>query len=328
MAFLVLRSAEIEELLPMAECIEVVAGAVRELEEGTMTQPLRSVYVPPGGNGVMAWMPAHRSGASPLYGLKVLCVIPGNPTRGLDGHQGQVMLADGETGELRALLNASTVTAIRTAAVSGLATRLLARADASTLAVVGTGVQALGHLASIPLVRPITRVRIAGRTPERAAEFVAGLAGRYPFAVEAAESVEDAVRGADVVVTATSSREPVLERAWLAPGTHVNAVGASQPTHRELDPAVVADALLFTDRRESLANEAADYRLALEGGLIGESHLRGELGELVTGRVEGRTSDDQLTLFRSLGLAVFDVAAAEHVVAKAQSAGAGTLVEL
>jgi ornithine cyclodeaminase len=312
----------------MAECIEVVAAAVAALEEGTITQPLRSVYAPPSANGVMAWMPAHRSGDAPLYGLKVLCVIPGNPARGLDGHQGQVMLADGETGELRALLNASTVTAIRTAAVSGLATRLLSRPESSTLAIIGTGVQALGHLESIPLVRPIERVRIAGRTPERAAEFVAGLAGRYSLSVEASASAADAVRGADIVVTATSSREPVLERDWLEPGVHVNAVGASQPTHRELDPAIVADSLLFTDRRESLANEAADYRLALENGVITESHLRGELGQLVTGRVEGRTSDEQLTLFRSLGLAVFDVAAAEHVVAKAHASRAGTVVDL
>jgi ornithine cyclodeaminase/alanine dehydrogenase-like protein (mu-crystallin family) len=276
---------------------------------------------------VMAWMPAHRSGPAAVYGMKVLCVIPGNPARGLDGHQGQVLLADGVTGQLRALLDAAPVTAVRTAAVSALATRLLARADASTLAIVGTGVQALRHLESIPLVRPIERVRIAGRTPERAAEFVEGLTGRFPFIVEARASAEAAVRGADVVVTATSSHEPVLAREWLERGAHVNAVGASQPTHRELETTVVADALLFTDRRESLENEAADYRLALAEGRIDPTHLRGELGELVVGKAVGRTSDDELTLFRSLGLAAFDVAAAEHVVAKATAAGVGTLVE-
>jgi ornithine cyclodeaminase len=170
-------------------------------------------------------------------------------------------------------------------------------------------------------------VRIAGRTTERAEEFVAGLGGRFPFTIVAAPSVEAAVRDADIVVTATSSREPILERSWLAPGTHVNAVGASQRTHRELDVATVVDSLLFTDRRQSLENEAAEYHLAVEDGLISASHLRGELGELVTGKVQGRTSEEELTLFRSLGLAVFDLAAAERIVAKAHESGTGHSVE-
>ncbi len=254
-------------------------------------------------------------------------MIPDNPSRGLDGHQGQVLLADGATGQLRALLDASAVTSIRTAAVSALATRLLARPDARALAIVGTGVQALRHLESIPLVRPIERVRVAGRTPERARQFVAEVAERFPFVIEASATAEAAVREADIVVTATTSREPVLAREWLKQGAHVNAVGASQPTSRELDTETVADSLIFTDRRESLENEAAEYRLALEEGRISASHLRAELGELVTGKADGRTSDEQLTLFRSLGLAVFDVAAAEHVVAKALESGTGTTVD-
>jgi ornithine cyclodeaminase/alanine dehydrogenase-like protein (mu-crystallin family) len=327
MSFLVLKEHEIVELLPMAECIEVMAGAFAALEGGEMTQPLRSVFVPPDANGLMAWMPAHHAGAAPVFGMKVLCLVPSNPSRGLDAHQGLVLVSDGETGRLRALLDASPITAIRTAAVSALATRLLARADSSTLAIVGTGVQALGHLESIPLVRPIERVRIAGRTPERAQEFVATLAGKYPFAIEASPSAEAAIRGADIVVTATNTREPLLSREWLSPGTHVNAVGASQRTHQELDTQTVADSALFTDRRESLENEAAEYRLALEEGLISPSHLRGELGELVTSKVAGRSSDAELTLFRSLGLAAFDVAAAEHVLANAERDGAGLNVD-
>jgi ornithine cyclodeaminase/alanine dehydrogenase-like protein (mu-crystallin family) len=328
MSFRVFTAADIEGLLPMSECIEVVAGAFVALEQGEMTMPLRSIWIPPGANGGMAWMPAHRGGAEPLYGLKVLCVIPDNPTRGLDGHQGQVMLADGVTGQLRALLDASAVTAIRTAAVSALATRLLAREDARTLAIVGTGVQARTHLEAIPLVRPIERVRIAGRTPDRAGAFVDELSGGVPFELEACESVEEALRGADIVVTATTSREPVLTRSWLEPGVHVNAVGASQPTSRELDTATVADAALFTDRRESLENEAAEYRLALDEGLIEPAHVRAELGELLTGTATGRTSKDEITLFRSLGLAVFDVAAAAHVLAEAEVSGEGLTVDL
>ena len=180
MSFLVLAEHEIAELLPMAECIEVVAAAVAALED----ERCRSLCAPsssrPMPNGLMAWMPAHHSGAARVFGMKVLCLVPSNPSRGLDAHQGLVLVSDGTTGRLRALLDAAPITAVRTAAVSALATRLLARADASTLAIVGTGVQALGHLESIPLVRPIERVRIAGRTPERAQEFVAGLAGRFP----------------------------------------------------------------------------------------------------------------------------------------------------
>jgi ornithine cyclodeaminase/alanine dehydrogenase-like protein (mu-crystallin family) len=327
MSFRVLTAADIERLLPMSECIDVVAAAFVALEQGEMSMPLRSIWIPPDANGGMAWMPAHRSGPEPLYGLKVLCVIPDNPTRGLDGHQGQVMLADGLTGQLRALLDASTVTAIRTAAVSALATRLLAREDAHTLAIVGTGVQARTHLEAIPLVRPIERMRVAGRTPDRARAFVDELAGVVPFELEACQSVEEAVRGADVVVTATTSREPVLMRGWLEPGVHVNAVGASQPTSRELDTATVAGAALFTDRRESVENEAAEYRLALDEGLIEPTHVRAELGELLTGTATGRTSEDEITLFRSLGLAVFDVAAAAHVLAKAEAAGEGVTVD-
>jgi ornithine cyclodeaminase/alanine dehydrogenase-like protein (mu-crystallin family) len=221
--------------------------------------------------------------------------MPDNPTRGLDGHQGQVMLADGVTGQLRALLDASTVTAIRTAAVSALATRLLAREDARRLAIVGTGVEARTHLESIPSCAPLTTS--ASRDGRRRARaFVDDVSGRVPFEVEPCTSVEEAVRGADVVVTATTAREPVLVRSWLEPGVHINAVGPSQPTSRELDTATVAEAMLFTDRRESLENEAAEYRLALAEGLIEPAHVRGELGELLTGTAIGRTSDDEITL--------------------------------
>ena len=327
MSFVVLTAAEVEELLPLEECVEIVAGALVGLEHGELAQPLRSVWAPPHTGGVMAWMPAHRGGEVPLYGLKVLCVIPDNPSRGLDGHQGQVLLADGVTGRLSALLDASAVTAIRTAAVSALATRLLARPDASELAIVGTGVQARTHLRSIPIVRPVARARVAGRTPERARAFADEVADLVPFPVEPSASVEDAVRDADIVVTATTSREPVLARDWLKEGAHVNAVGASQPTSRELDMETIRDALLVTDRRESLENEAAEYRLALEQGVIAPSHVHAELGELLTGKAEGRTHAGQLTLFRSLGLAVFDIAAGDYVVARARERGIGQTVE-
>lgn len=327
MPFVALNAHEIERLLPMAACIDVTARALVDLENGRLSQPLRSFFIPPSAQGVMAWMPAHRSGPQAVFGVKLLCVMPGNPARGLDSHQGQVLLADGETGQLRAVLDASAVTAIRTAAVSALATRLLARTNARVLAIVGTGVQARKHLESIPLVRPIERVRIAGRTRERAQAFVSEVARHFAFLIEPAENAEAAVRDADIVVTATSSATPVLARQWLAPGIHLNAIGASRPTDCELDVETIVDALLFTDRRESLEHEAGEYRLAVEQGRITHSHVRGELGELLTGKHEGRTSDEQLTLFRSLGLAVEDLAAAEYVLAKATETGSGTVVQ-
>jgi len=327
MPFVTLGAQDIERLLPMGACIEVMARALADLERGELKQPLRSFFMPPDAKGGMAWMPAHRAGPRAVFGMKVLCVMPGNPARGLDSHQGQVLLADGETGQLRAVLDASAVTAIRTAAVSALATRLLARTNARVLAIVGTGVQARKHLESIPLVRPISHVRVAGRTPGHASTFAKEAAAHAAFPIEAAESVQAAVRDADIVVTATSSPTPVLAREWLAEGCHVNAIGASRPTHQELDVETIAGALLFTDRRESLEHEAGEYRLALEKGLIADSHVRGELGELLTGKRPGRTSDDQLTLFRSLGLAVEDLTAAEYVLERAKERGLGVTVD-
>lgn len=327
MALLIVTHEEVERLLPMPACIEVMAEALAGLQRGEWTQPLRSVYPPPNAHGIMAWMPAHQSGEQPIFGMKVLCVMPGNPARGLDGHQGAVLLMDGMTGEPRAMINASAITAIRTAAVSGVATRALARPEAQTLAIIGAGVQARWHLEAMTCVRPIESVRVASRTAEHAHAFVAAARPRFHGEIQAVESAEEAVRGADIVVTATTSRTPVLDRAWLAPGTHVNAVGASQRTHQEIDAATVAAASLYVDRRQSVENEASDYRQALEEGLIGPDHVRGELGELLTGAVAGRSSAQEITLFRSLGLAVEDVAAALHILKAGLKAGTGTSVE-
>jgi ornithine cyclodeaminase/alanine dehydrogenase-like protein (mu-crystallin family) len=327
MGFVVLTERDVMELLPMRDCIDAMADALVAFHRGEMTMPLRSIFAPPNATGVMGWMPAHRSGRDAVYGMKILCVIPGNPARGLDGHQGAVLVQDGETGELRAVINASAVTAIRTAAVTAVATRALAREDARRLAIVGTGTQARRHLESIPLVRPIESVVVAGRTPEKTKALVEEVAHSVPFEVRAAEDAEEAVRGADIVVTATTSRGPILFGKWLSSGMHVNAVGASQPSSRELDSDAVAVASLFADRGESVRNEAGEFRLALEEGRIGPEHLRAELAEVLTGGHPGRTSPEEITLFRSLGLAVEDLAAARLVLEAAVRAGAGTRVD-
>ena len=322
MTVLVLNQREVETLLDMEGCIEAMAGALASLARGEVHQPLRFVVQPPGETNLIGLMPAHRSGADAMYALKTVCVFPENPARGLDAHQGSVTLFDGETGQVRALMNASAITAIRTAAASAVATRELAREDARELAIVGAGVQARSHLEAMTAVRRFERIRVASRNVEHARAVVDGVDG-----AEAAASVEEAVRGADVVVTATSAREPVLRREWLKPGAHVNAVGACFPTTRELDTATVAEALLFVDRRESADNEAGDYLIPLREGAIDRDHIRGELGQVLVGDIRGRQSPDELTVFESLGLAVEDLAAAEYVVRRAEETGAGTRVE-
>jgi ornithine cyclodeaminase len=316
MAVLVLNQEEVERLLDMEGCIEAMAGALASLARGEVHVPLRFVVKPQDEPSLIGLMPAHRAGDSPLYSLKTVCVFPDNPQRGLDAHQGTVTLFDGVTGEVRALMNASAITAIRTAAVSAVATRLLAREDARELAILGAGVQARTHLEAMRLVRGFDRVRIYSPTLEHA----------RALGEEVVASAEDAVRGADVVVTATNSVEPVLRREWLKPGAHVNVIGGRPPEMRELDVATVADSAFYVDRRESAENEAYDYRDALEVGAIEPGHIRGEIGEVLIGAALGRSGPDELTVFRSLGLAVEDLAAAEYVVRRAREEGVGSEV--
>jgi ornithine cyclodeaminase/alanine dehydrogenase-like protein (mu-crystallin family) len=319
---LVLNQEEVERLLDMEGCIGAMEGALATLARGEMDMPLRFIFGPAGSPSLIGLMPAHRAGDDPLYSLKTVCVFPDNPKRGLDAHQGTVTLFDGETGVVRALMNASAITAIRTAAVSAVATRLLAREDTKKLAILGAGVQARSHLDSMRAVRDFDEIVLFSPTPGHAQSLA------EEFGVETAESAEDAVRGADVVVTATNATEPVLERSWLKEGAHLNAVGGRPPQMTELDPETVAAAVLYVDRRESAENEAGDYRRALEEGAIGPDHIRGEIGEVLIGTKPGREDDSQLTMFRSLGLAVEDLAAAEYVVGRAREEGAGTEVEL
>ena len=321
---LVLGHDDVKRLLPMDECVELMENVLADLARGSVWQPLRFVVRPPEEPSLMGLMPAHRSAPAPSYGLKVVCIFPSNAERGIDLHQGGVLLFDGETGAPRALLDASAVTEIRTAAVSGVATRLLAREDATELAILGSGVQARSHLEAMAKVRPFARARVWSRTAEHARALAAEASA--PFRVEAVASAEQAVRGADVVVTATSSREPIVEREWLEPGAHVNAVGSSIPTARELDAETVAAASLFADTRESMLNEGGDYLLAVSEAGIGPDHIQAELGEVLVGAHAGRRSADELTVFKSLGIGVEDLAAAELVYARARESGAGTAV--
>jgi ornithine cyclodeaminase/alanine dehydrogenase-like protein (mu-crystallin family) len=327
MKLLVLSHTEVEQLLPMHECIDVMEAALIVLTRGEVHQPLRTIIRPPEVKGVMALMSSFRAGDAPLFGLKAICVFPENAAIGKDAHQGGVLLFSGQTGELLALVNASAITAIRTAAVSGVATRLLAREDASELAIIGAGVQARPHLEAMACVRELKRVRVAARRLESASKFAVEMQAKFPFPIEPVENAEAAVRGADIIVTATTAHEPVLKREWISPGTHINAIGTFSPEAREIDTATMAAATLFVDRRESALTEAGDYLMAAKEGAIGPDHIRAELGEVLTGAHSGRTSREEITLFKSLGLAIEDLAAAAYIYQNAKQQDAGTWVE-
>jgi ornithine cyclodeaminase len=328
MKILVLNTEQIRELLPMRDCIELMADALSALARGEVFQPLRTIVRPPEALGLLGLMPAYRTGEHGAFGMKAICVFPGNPAIGKDAHQGAVMLFSRETGELSALMNASEITAIRTAAVSAVATRLLAREDAHQLAIIGAGVQARTHLVALDAVREIRQARVACRNIEHAQELVREMQPRFLFPIEAVKSNEDAVRGADLVVTATSSQEPVINKDWISPGAHVNAIGTHSPNSREVDSATMAGARIFVDRRESAMNESGDYLLAAKEGLINAESIVAEIGELLIGTKSGRSSDNEITLFKSLGLAIEDVACAEYLYNQARSENYGSWVQL
>ena len=317
---IVLSEHDVRELLDMESCVEAMEEVLTSLARGELYQPLRSVARPPGAAGFIGLMPAYRGGSSPAYSLKEIVVVPDNPTRGLDAHQGGVILHDGETGQVVAMLNASPVTEIRTAAVSAVATRALAREAAQRVAILGAGVQARAHVHAMRAVLDDPEIRIWARRPEAAEE----LAGEVGATV--APSADAALFGAEVVCTTTAAVEPIIEKRWLATGAHVNAVGAFGPG-RELDTETVASSSFFVDRRESALNEGGDYGGAAADGAIGPEHIKAELGEVLAGLHPGRESEDELTVFKSYGIGVEDLATAELVVRRARERGVGVEAE-
>jgi ornithine cyclodeaminase/alanine dehydrogenase-like protein (mu-crystallin family) len=324
---LILDNQHIQDLLPMKDCIELMASALSSLARGEVYQPLRTIIRPPEARGLLGLMPAYRSGEQGSFGLKAICVFPENPAKGKDAHQGAVMLFSRETGELLALMNASAITAIRTAAVSAVATRVLAREDAQRLAIIGAGVQARTHLAALSFVRSIKHARVACRNFEHAEQLVKEMQPQFSFTIEPVKTNEEAVRDADLIVTATSSQHPVISKDWISPGAHVNAIGTHSPGSREVDGATMAAARVFVDRRESALNESGDYLLAAKEGLISPESIIGEIGELLIGAKTGRTSANEITLFKSLGLAIEDVVSADYLYRQAEAQNAGTWID-
>jgi alanine dehydrogenase len=327
MKVLIANQEQVTALMPMDECIGVMQNTLKLLAEGDALLPLRTMLVLPDGENLMGLMPSYLGGIQSV-GVKVIAAFPSNYGTEYDTHQGVVLLFDTRQGLLRAIVDGTAITAIRTAAVSGVATKFLAREEASDLAIIGAGTQARTHLEAMLCVREIRRVRVYSLPLEGALQFSERESKRHGIDVEVKETAEEAVAGADIICTVTTAREPVVKGEWVAPGAHINAVGAFTPTTRELDTNAVARSRLYVDRRESALNEAGEYLIPRSEGMIGDDHIAGEIGDVLLGRVPGRTLADEITLFKSLGIAIEDLASAHYVLQQAREQNIGTWVEI
>lgn len=318
----VLSATDVGSCVDMAGAIEAVAGAFRELSAGRARSPVRLAVSAPAG--VSLFMPAYLERPAAL-GAKVVSVFSGNAGRGLPAIHGVVLLLDGETGVPRALMDGTYLTALRTGAASGVATRHMAREDARVLTVFGSGAQSRTQIEAVRTVRDIREVRIVSTNPDSARELADGLDGVEARVV--ADAAE-AVRGAHVICTATTSSTPVFPGGAVDPGTHVNGIGSYTPEMQEVDAALVVRARVVVDARDAALEEAGDLVIPLRAGLIGEDHLRAELGEVVGGQAPGRIGADEITFFKSVGNAVQDMAVAARVLEAAEARGIGRVVEL
>jgi ornithine cyclodeaminase/alanine dehydrogenase-like protein (mu-crystallin family) len=323
----VLRAPEVRELLPMAECIELMQRTMIAVSAGRAVVPLRSVLVLPDKRGMMGNMPGYLAEPA-CFGIKLVSLMSANKPPQYSSHLGVVLLFEAEHGQPVALMDAAEITAIRTAAASAVATRLLARSGAGDLAILGAGEQAASHLEAMLAVGTLRRVRIWARDAARAAAFAAAQSARHGMPIETSASVEQAVSGADLVCTVTKAREPILRGEWLAAGTHLNVVGSSIASAAEIDTATVVRSRLFVDRRESTLNEGGEFLRALRAGAITTDHILAEIGEVAAGEKPGRLSAADVTLYKSLGIAPQDLASAHYVLQKATAARVGQLIDL
>ena len=319
---LCLSEADIHAVLPMPDLIRAMETALAAFSSGQVVQPVRPV-VEMGEAAFFAAMPGFVRHPAVL-GAKLVAVISANQARGLPTHRASILLLDPETGALIALMDGRLITEMRTAAVSAVSAKYMARADAGVLAILGSGVQARSHLAALMLWRPFPEVRAWSPTPDHVRQFAA----KSPAPVRVCRDAAEAVRGADVVVLATAASTPVVGDAWVAPGAHVVSVGACRPNQREMDPALVARARLVVDSRASAFQESGDIVMGLGEGRFTRGHVVAELGEVISGGVPGRTSEPQVTVFKSLGLAVEDLAAARLAYQRAREQGKGVEIDL
>ena len=324
---LLLVESEIASLLRMEELIDLMEKTLAEFSSGRAVQPVRTAIPIEKHAAFLGTMPAYLGDGDAL-GVKLVTFAERNAARGMPTHLATVMLFDPETGSLLAMMDGRLITEMRTAAVSAAAARALSRAGAKTLALIGSGVQAQSHLAAFKAVRPLTRVRVWSPTREHREAFAREQYEHSTVPVEAVDSAEAAARGADLIVVATSSRTPVLRGEWLSPGAHVTGIGAFRPDWRELDAETVKRARVYVDSRAGAAAEAGDLIQAQREGAIGPHHVCGEIGEVFAGTLAGRGGDDEITLFKSLGMAVEDVATAKHMYRLALERGMGLHVPL
>jgi ornithine cyclodeaminase len=319
---LVLSEADIRAVLSMPDLIGAMETALAAFSSGQVVQPVRTV-VEMGDAAFFGAMPGYIKYPAAL-GAKLVAVIPANQERGLPTHRASILLLDPETGALAAILDGRLITEMRTAAVSAVSARHMARPDAAVLAILGSGVQARSHLAALPLVRAFQEVRAWSPTRSHLEMFAA----ESPVPVCPCRTAAEAVRGADVIVLATAATTPAIENGWVAEGAHIISVGACRPTHREMDPALVARARLVVDSKAAAFAESGDIVLGIREALFAAGHVVAELGEIVAGRLPGRTSDGQVTLFKSLGLAAEDLASARLAFERARMLAKGIEIDL
>jgi len=311
---LLLAESEVRALVPVADLVDVMERALASFSSGQVTQPVRaSVDMQRAFFGVM---PAY-VGAPPALGAKLVTVFSANAAKGLPALYASIVLLDPETGALAAIMDGRYITAARTAAVSAVAVRHLSPSGPQALAILGSGVQARSHVEALTRIRSCREIRAWSPTPEHLARFVSDAHGLAEPPVRAAASAEEAVRDADVIVLATSSSTPVIQSDWVAAGALVISLGAYQPHMREMDPSLTARARVIVDLRAAALVEAGDIVQGIRDGLFTEAHVAGELGEIVLGRVPGRHSMDEVLIFKSLGMAVEDVAAAQLAYTRA-----------
>lgn len=325
----ILSADDVARALPMREAIDGMREAFVQLSLGRAEVPLRGRLPVPAQDAVVLTMPASLPAGGDLA-VKIVSVFPRNAARGEPLIHAVVLALDGETGRPTALLDGAALTALRTGAAGGLSAELLARPDAQTLAVLGSGVQARSGIAAVCAVRPIREVRVFSLNAEQAAQLAQELAGRAPIPPQIAVvgSAAEAVRGADIVYTATTSATPTFAGRDLKPGAHVIGIGSYTPQMQEVDVETVQRSLVVVDARESALAEAGDLIIPLQAGLIGPEHIHAEIGELAAGRKAGRTSAEQITFFKSCGVAVQDAVAARIALRNAERAGLGTVVAL
>jgi ornithine cyclodeaminase len=306
---------KIASLLPMKECIEVMEEMFCSLSGGQCVQPLRTIMRLPNKAGLLGMMPGYSESLG-IMGIKVISVFHANRNLGLPSHQGIVILFDAKQGQPLMIFDAAEITAIRTAAASAVATRLLARENSELLAIIGSGEQAERHIESVSLVRKIKQVNIWSRNENHSTELVKKISGKYSFPLSINNTAQDAVKKADIVCTVTSSPQPVIEADWISGGVHINAVGSSTAATRELDTVTMVKSSLFTDCYESLFNEAGDFLIPKKEGAVTDIHVKGEIGEVLLGRKKGRENDEEITIFKSLGIAAEDIFSAWHIYKK------------